>query len=95
MPVETSQDSESNSATGSSASPTVPSLTQPLIEDIFRTRDDDRAQSGDYIGAVVMYDEALSYAPRDSTLLLSRSFAHTMTTPPRLDLALKDADAAI
>ncbi|KAH8589023.1 hypothetical protein B0O99DRAFT_582254 [Bisporella sp. PMI_857] len=42
-----------------------------------------------------MYDEALHYAPTDSTLLLSRSFAHTMTTPPRLDLALKDADSAI
>jgi hypothetical protein len=42
-----------------------------------------------------MYDEALSYSPTDLTLLLSRSFAHTMTTPPRLDLALKDADAAI
>jgi hypothetical protein len=42
-----------------------------------------------------MYGKALSYAPTDSTLLLSRSLAHMMTTPPRLDLALADADAAI
>lgn len=83
------QGSTSNLSAGPSVSPAT------SLEHIFRTRGDDRAQSGDYNGAVVMYDEALSYSPTDLTLLLSRSFAHTMTTPPRLDLALKDADAAI
>ena len=43
----------------------------------------------------MMYDEALRCAPADTTLLLSRSFAQMMSTPPRLDLALQDADAAI
>jgi Flp pilus assembly protein TadD len=63
--------------------------------DLFRTRGDDRAQHGDYNGAAMMYDEALRYAPTDTTILLSRSFAHMMSTPPRLDLALQDADAVI
>lgn len=42
-----------------------------------------------------MYDKALRIVPSDPALLLSRSFAHIMSTPARLDLALKDADAAI
>lgn len=42
-----------------------------------------------------MYDAALRSAPDDLSLLLSRSMAHSMSTPPRLDLALKDADAVI
>lgn len=42
-----------------------------------------------------MYDEALRCAPTDTTLLVKRSFAEMMSTPPRLDLALQDANAAI
>lgn len=71
------------------------SRAQTAPMDLFRARGDDRAQHRDYNGAAMMYDEALRYAPTDTTILLSRSFAHMMSTPPRLDLALQDADAAI
>lgn len=43
----------------------------------------------------MMYDEALRCESTDTTVLLSRSFAQMMSTPPRLDLALQDADAVI
>jgi hypothetical protein len=62
---------------------------------LFRSRGDDRMKNCDYNGAVTMYDEALRCAPTDTELLLSRSFAQMMSKPPRLDLALQDADAAI
>jgi hypothetical protein len=59
----------------------------------FRSQGDELSQKNDYNGAVVMYNAALRSAPDDLSLLLSRSVAHSMSTPPRLDLALKDADA--
>ncbi|KAL2812474.1 hypothetical protein BJX63DRAFT_241868 [Aspergillus granulosus] len=61
----------------------------------FRSHGNQLASSSDYNGAVVMYNSALQLAPHDTELLLSRSLAHMMSTPPRLDLALKDADDAI
>jgi Flp pilus assembly protein TadD len=88
-PAPLSSKSNGSSQRGSRA----PTARPP--QDIFRTRGDDRAQSGDYNGAVVMYGKVLSHAPRDATLLLSRSLAHMMAEPPQLDLALKDADAAV
>jgi hypothetical protein len=42
-----------------------------------------------------MYTAALELAQNDTTILLSRGFAHTMTDPPRLDLTLQDAENAI
>lgn len=42
-----------------------------------------------------MYNKALKNAPSDTTILLSRSLAHMLSSPPQLDLALQDADAAI
>jgi tetratricopeptide (TPR) repeat protein len=75
--------------------PAVSSTTQTAPEDLFRSRGDDNVQNGDYDRAVMMYDEALRYASTDTTILLSRSFAQMMLTPPRLDLALRDADTAI
>ncbi|KAL4932031.1 uncharacterized protein BDV17DRAFT_254769 [Aspergillus undulatus] len=61
----------------------------------FRTHGNQLAAQGDYNGAVVMYNSALQLAPHDTELLLSRSLAHMVSTPARLDLALKDADDAI
>lgn len=61
----------------------------------FRSQGDDLTQQGDYTGAVVMYDAALRAAPNDVGLLLSRTTALSMTNPPRLDQALKDADMVI
>jgi hypothetical protein len=71
------------------------SSTQTTPKDLFRSSGDNRLQNDDYNGAVMMYDEALRYSPTDTTLLLNRSFAQMMSTPPSLDLALQDADAAI
>jgi hypothetical protein len=71
------------------------SSTQIAPKDLFRSRGDDRVQISDYNGAVMMYDEALRCESTDTNLLLSRSFARMMSTPPRLDLALQDADAVI
>jgi hypothetical protein len=62
---------------------------------LFGSRGDERIKNGDYNGAVMMYDEALKCEPTDTTLLLSRSLAQMMLTPPNLHLALQDADAAI
>jgi hypothetical protein len=42
-----------------------------------------------------MYTEVLRHASADTALLISRSFALMMLTPPRLDLALQDTDVAI
>lgn len=64
-------------------------------KDLFYARGNDRIQKNDYNGAVIMYDEALKCAPTDTTLLVRRSFAQMMSTPPRLDLALQDANTAI
>lgn len=61
----------------------------------FRSQGDELARNNDYNGAVVMYDAALRCAPNDLSLLLSRSMAYSMSEPPRLDLALKDADCVI
>jgi hypothetical protein len=69
--------------------------SQPSAEDPFQTRGDELSQNGDYNGAVVMYGEALRTRKTDPVLLLSRSLAHMMSTPPRLDLALQDADTAV
>jgi hypothetical protein len=73
----------------------TPSLAQTATKDLFTSRGDDYAQNGDYNTAVVMYTEALRHAPADTALLISRSLAHVMSTPPRLDLALQDTDVAI
>jgi hypothetical protein len=73
----------------------APSLAQTAAMDLFSSRGDDYTQNGDYSTAVVMYTEALKHAPADTVLLISRSFAHMMSTPPKLDLALQDADVAI
>jgi len=73
----------------------APPSTQVGGRDLLHSLGDDRVQQSDYNGAVVMYDEALKHAPDDVTLLLSRSFAHMMSTPPRFELALRDADSAI
>ena len=70
-----------------------PAQTTP--GDLFRVSGDERLRNNDYNGAVVMYDEALRCTPADVTLLLSRSLAHMMSTPPKLDLALQDVGAAI
>jgi hypothetical protein len=78
---------------GSAVSATQSS--QSSAEDPFQTRGDELSQNGDYNGAVVMYGEALRTRKTDPVLLLSRSLAHMMSTPPRLDLALQDADAAV
>ena len=69
--------------------------SQPSAEDPFQTRGDELLQNGDYNGAVVMYNAALRTRKNDPVLLLSRSFAHMRSTPPRLDLALQDADASV
>ncbi|EEP77420.1 predicted protein [Uncinocarpus reesii 1704] len=61
----------------------------------FRSQGDELTQRGDYNGAVVMYDAALRAAPNDIGLLLSKTTALSMSNPPRLDLALKDADTVI
>lgn len=61
----------------------------------FRSQGDDLVLQNDYSGAIVMYNAALRSAPNDVGLLLSRSVAHSMTTPPKLDLALKDANSII
>lgn len=42
-----------------------------------------------------MYDAALLNAPYDRNLLLSRSMAYSLSAPPKLDLALNDADDAL
>lgn len=42
-----------------------------------------------------MYNAALRSAPNDVGILLSRCVAHSMSTPPKLDLALKDAETVI
>ncbi|KAL3444658.1 hypothetical protein BJX65DRAFT_169482 [Aspergillus insuetus] len=82
-------------------STTIPPLPNPPIPspqqtgEPFRTHGNQLAAQNDYNGAVVMYNSALQLAPYDTELLLSRSLAHMMSTPPRLDLALKDADDAI
>ncbi|ELR03936.1 hypothetical protein VC83_09032 [Pseudogymnoascus destructans] len=76
-------------------SPSAGPSTDRAITEVFRARGDARAQAGNYNGAIVMYDEALAATPTDAALLLSRSFAHAMSTPPNLGLALKDANAAI
>ena len=73
----------------------APSPAQTAPKDLFRSRGDDHVQNGDYNAAVVMFTEALRYAPADTTLLISRSLAYMMSTPERLNLALQDADAAI
>jgi Tetratricopeptide repeat len=69
--------------------------SQPSAEDPFQTRGDELSQNSDYNGAVVMYDAALKIRKTDPVLLLSRSLAYMMSTPPRLDLALQDADTAL
>jgi tetratricopeptide (TPR) repeat protein len=61
----------------------------------FGSRGNQHIKNGDYNGAVMMYDEALKCEPTNTTLLLSRSLAQMMLTPPNLHLALQDADAAI
>jgi tetratricopeptide (TPR) repeat protein len=71
------------------------SSAQTTPGDLFRASGDDRLRNEDYNGAVVMYDEALRCIPTDVALLLSRSLAHMMSTPPELDLALQDVGAAI
>jgi tetratricopeptide (TPR) repeat protein len=76
-------------------SPSAGPSTDRAITEVFRSRGDARAQAGNYNGAIVMYDEALAATPTDTALLLSRSFAHSMSTPPNLDLSLKDANAAV
>ncbi|KAI9781776.1 MAG: hypothetical protein M1839_005769 [Geoglossum umbratile] len=79
-----------------SASPTTNSPSAPPSpKDLFQSRADERAGKGDFSGAIVMYDEALRHAPTDTTILLGRSSAYMMSTPPKLDLALQDANAAI
>jgi len=61
----------------------------------FRSQGDDLVLQNDYNGAIVMYNAALRCAPNDVGILLSRAVAHSMSTPPKLDLALKDADTVI
>lgn len=75
------------------APPPPANVTRP--GEPFRSQGDELAQKGDYTGAVVMYDAALRAAPNDVGLLLSRTTALSMTDPPKLDLALKDADMVI
>src|SRR5438034_6307312 len=90
------------SPTGGSASSANPQASQAQSQagqvrpgEPFRSQGDELVQKNDYSAAVVMYDAALRSAPNDPSLLLSRSGAHSMSTPPRRDLALKDADAVI
>ena len=73
----------------------VSSQGQPADSQPFRSRGDDLAKLGDYNGAVVMYNAALLNAPNDRDLLSSRSVAYSMSTPPKLDFASKDADDII
>jgi tetratricopeptide (TPR) repeat protein len=73
----------------------APSSDQTKPKDLFNSRGDDHLQNGEYSAAVLMFTEALRYAPTDTNILTSRSLAHLMSTPPSLDLALQDADAAI
>src|SRR5256885_1205258 len=73
----------------------IPQASQVKSGDPFRSQGDELAEKNDWNGAVVMYNAALRSAPDDLSLLLSRSMAHSMSAPPRLDLALKDADAVI
>ncbi|KAL4789305.1 hypothetical protein BDV19DRAFT_374338 [Aspergillus venezuelensis] len=74
-----------------------PTLATPAQQtgEPFRSHGNQLAAASDYNGAVVMYNSALQLAPHDAELLLSRSLAHMMSDPRRLDLALKDADDAI
>ena len=62
---------------------------------IFVSQGDELVQTGNYNAAIVMYDAGLKEAPRDATILTRRSFAYTLLSPPRLDLAFQDADAAV
>jgi hypothetical protein len=84
-----------NATARSTTSPTTSVARKPPLYDVLRARADDRARSGDYEGTVLLYGEALSSAPTYSTLYLSRSLACMMITPPNLDTALIDADAAV
>ncbi len=61
----------------------------------FRSQGDDLVLQNDYNGAIVMYNAASRLAPNDEAILLSRSVAHSMSTPTNLDLALNDADTVI
>ena len=76
--------------TESYSQPTPNNLGEP-----FRSQGDDLVLQNDYNGAIVMYNAALRRAPNDEGILLSRSVAHSMSTPTNLDLALQDADTVI
>src|SRR5215469_1764264 len=88
-----------NSAETAESTPQSPSTDNPTSPvkpgELFRSQGDDLVLQNDYNGAIVMYNVALGCAPDEVGTLLSRSVAHSMTTPPKLDLALKDADSVI
>jgi tetratricopeptide (TPR) repeat protein len=103
-------DSEYTPATGhENVFPAVSQASQPAAQghqapaqasqvrpgEPFRSQGDELARKSDYNSALVMYNAALRSAPDDSSLLLSRSMAHSMSEPPNLDLALKDTDRLV
>jgi hypothetical protein len=79
----------------STENPTNIAPSQVKPGEPFRSQGDDLVVQNDYNGAIVMYNAALRCAPDDVGILLSRSVAHSMSTPPKHDLALKDADTVI
>ena|SRR5579862_4798997 len=86
----------SQGSKGSASSTTNPTPQAPTpLENVFQSRGEELARNGDFNGAITMYNEALRSAPTDTVILLSRSLAYLMSTPPKLDLALQDANTAI
>ncbi|KAK2768864.1 hypothetical protein FQN54_000724 [Arachnomyces sp. PD_36] len=95
QPAITSQEQPSHGHASAQGSEGAAQVTERSSSNPFQSRGDELARNNDYNGAVVMYDAALSNSPYDRNILLSRSMAHTRSTPPRLDLALKDADETL
>jgi len=57
---------------------------------VFASSGDRLIEQGSYNIAVYMYDEALKFAPADTTILLSRSLAHMLSDPPAINAAHND-----
>jgi tetratricopeptide (TPR) repeat protein len=93
--VVTSRQQHSDEPASSQGSQGETQTNQSSPSQPFQSRGDELANINNYNGAVVMYDAALQSAPYDRCLLLSRSIAYSLSTPPKLDLALKDADDAL
>jgi hypothetical protein len=72
-----------------------PQSAQRPPADIFESHGDACLSRQDYNAAVVMFNQAITYAPHKPSLLCKRSYCYMLSTPPNFDAALQDAEAAI